>query len=113
MINIRSNDVWEGGVFDAFSSYSERGLRPYQEDRSDKFNFSNFFQFCFSSVYHLIHILIKIRLGMKDCEVSLFGVYDGHGGSNCSSFIEKHLLKLVRNLIFDFLFYPSHLPPSQ
>ncbi len=65
-------DPFLNGVKFAVSYWTERGGRPYQEDR---------FQ------------AIKAVLG--DSVASLYGVFDGHGGEKAAEFCKHHLLQAV------------------
>jgi len=67
----RPVDPFINGVFYAVSYWSEKGGRPYQEDR---------------------HQEIK---GMGEEDSSLYGVYDGHGGFRAAQYCKDHLLNYV------------------
>lgn len=68
-------DLHINNVFYPVSYHSERGGRPYQEDR---------------------HHALAGKSGTGDA--SLFAIYDGHGGSKAAQYCRDHLLNYVREL---------------
>lgn len=40
----------------------------------------------------------------KDIKISVFGVFDGHGGNYCSTFISQHLVHLLRKKLVETKF---------
>jgi hypothetical protein len=59
------------GVYYPISYWTEKGGRPYQEDR------------------------VSCLPGKCEIDSSLYGVYDGHGGAKAAQFCKEKLLKYV------------------
>ena len=68
VVNSHLNDVYY-----AVSYWTERGGRPYQEDR---------------------YTMLK---GLGHYDSSLYGLFDGHGGSKASQYCKDNLLKYVKS----------------
>lgn len=67
-------DPFINGVKYAVSYWTDKGGRPYQEDR-----------------YH------ALKAQMGEIDASLYAVYDGHGGDKAAEYCRKHLLPAVVN----------------
>jgi len=65
------SDPHVNGVYYPVSYWTERGGRPYQEDR------------------------VAFAKGVNEVDSSLYGVFDGHGGSCASQFCKENLLKCI------------------
>lgn len=61
-------DVWTNNVYYPVSYWTEKGSRPYQEDR---------------------HFEGK---GVGEIDSSIYGVFDGHAGARAAQFCKDHLL---------------------
>jgi serine/threonine protein phosphatase PrpC len=58
----------------AYAANSHRGnIKPFNEDR----------------------ISIVTRLSERDPDVSIFAVYDGHGGHGCADFLRDHMPRFI------------------
>lgn len=64
-------DPYLNGVKYPISYWTERGGRPYQEDR-----------------YHAM-------MSTNDANVSLYGIFDGHGGHQAAQFCRDFLLQTI------------------
>ena len=64
-------DPHVNGVFYPVSYWTEKGGRPYQEDR------------------------VSCLQGRIEKDSSLYAVFDGHGGSKAAQFCKEHLLQYV------------------
>lgn len=71
LINFTPNDTLINGVYYPVSYWSEKGYRPYQEDR---------------------HHQMK---GNGEHDSSLYAVYDGHGGPRASDYCKEHMIKQI------------------
>ena len=76
-------DLYLNDVQYACTYWSERGGRPYQEDRYDIQNANSFSSSSSSS-----------SKSLNDCNSSMYAVYDGHGGSHASQYCKKNMLQL-------------------
>lgn len=72
-------DLYLNDVKYACTYWSERGGRPYQEDRYDIQNANSF----------------SSSSSSNDCNSSMYAVYDGHGGSHASQYCKTNMLKLI------------------
>jgi hypothetical protein len=66
-------DPYNNDVKYAVSYWTERGGRPYQEDRHDE------------------------KCGKGAVDSSLYAVFDGHGGDKAAQFCKENLLKYVKD----------------